>query len=133
MARIIYVEDDDLMGAAVQEVLAADGHLIGIVPHGTLGLETIAFKKPDMVILDRSLPGMDGVEVIRRLRRLPETYLTPILMLTAALDEAVAEEAMGAGANDFMTKPFSPADLVARVRSVLKNNPRPQRQPARPA
>lgn len=111
------------MGAVVRDILTAAGHLIGVVSHGTLGFETIAFKKPELVILDLSLPGMSGIEVIRELRRLPQTYLTPILMLTAARGELIADEAMGAGANDFMTKPFTPEELVHRVDQVLKNNP----------
>jgi two-component system response regulator MtrA len=123
LARIIYVEDDDLMGSIVKDILTAAGHLIGVVSHGTLGFETIAFKKPEMIIVDMSLPGMSGIEVIQRLRRLPATYLTPILMLTANKDPNMRDEAMGAGANDFMTKPFSAEELTARVEQVWLNNP----------
>ena len=81
--RIIYVEDDDLMGDIVKDLLSEAGYLIGVIGHGTLAYETIAFKKPDLVILDRSLPGMDGIEILRRLRAAPDTYLMPVLMLTA--------------------------------------------------
>lgn len=123
MARIIYVEDDELMGDVVKDVLTAAGHLIGVIPHGTLGFETIAFKKPELIILDAALPGMSGVDIIRRLRQLSATHLTPILMLTATRGEAIIEEAMGAGANAFMNKPFTADELVEAVNHVLTNNP----------
>lgn len=119
MARIIYVEDDDLMGRVVQDVLTGAGHLIGVVPHGTLGFETIAFKRPELVILDLGLPGMSGIDVLKGLRRISNTYMIPILVLTASHSEETAEAAMGAGANDVMHKPFAPAALVARVATVL--------------
>ena len=120
MARIIYVEDDELAGELVKDVLTQAGHLVGVVSHGTLAYETIAFKKPDLVILDRSLPGMQGVEILKRLRQMPATYLTPILMLTGKRDEASADEALEAGADDYLVKPFQPEDLVQRVAAALE-------------
>ena len=122
MARIIYVEDDELVGELVQQVLTDAGHLVGVINHGTLAYETIAFKKPDLVILDRGLPGMQGVDILTALRRLPGLYLTPVLMLTAKGGEASVDEAMEAGANDYLVKPFEPEELVRRVEQVLKNN-----------
>jgi two-component system response regulator MtrA len=119
VARIIYVEDDDLSGALVRDVLTQAGHLVGVIGHGTLAYETIAFKKPDLVILDRSLPGMQGMEILKRLRQTPETYLTPILMLTAKRGNALADEALEAGADDYLIKPFKPEDLVQRVEAAL--------------
>lgn len=120
MARIIYVEDDELAGELVRDVLTQAGHLVGVIGHGTLAYETIAFKKPDLVILDRSLPGMPGMEILKRLRQAPETYLTPILMLTAKRSTALADEALEAGADDYLIKPFSPEDLVQRVAAALE-------------
>ena len=120
MARIIYVEDDELMGELVKDVLTQAGHLIGVIQHGTLAFETIAFKKPDLVILDRSLPGMQGLEILKRLRQTAALYLTPILMLTAKRDEASADEALEAGADDYLVKPFEPEDLVRRVAAALE-------------
>lgn len=119
MARIIYVEDDEVVGALVQEVLTEAGHLVGVIGHGTLAFETILFKKPDLVILDQQLPGMAGVEILRRLRQLPATYLTPILMLTGRRDGALADDAAIAGVDDFLVKPFAPEDLVERVAAAL--------------
>ena len=120
MARIIYVEDDDLVGKLVQQVLTNAGHLVGVIGHGTLAYETIAFKKPDLVILDRALPGMQGVEILKALRARPELYRTPIIMLTAKGGEENWDEAMEAGANDYLLKPFEPSDLVLRVETVLR-------------
>ncbi|RYF03531.1 MAG: response regulator [Oxalobacteraceae bacterium] len=120
MARIIYVEDDDLAGELVKDVLTQAGHLVGVIGHGTLAFETIAFKKPDLVILDRSLPGMQGIDILKQLRQTPATYLTPILMLTGKRGEALSDEAIAAGADDYLLKPFEPEDLVQRVASALK-------------
>ena len=120
MARIIYVEDDELAGELVKDVLTQAGHLVGVVGHGTLAYQTIAFKRPDLVILDRLLPGMQGVEILQRLRQLPATYLTPILMLTGKRGEASIDEALAAGADDYLVKPFEPEDLVRRVAAALE-------------
>ena len=120
MARIIYVEDDDLAGELVKDVLSQAGHLVGVIGHGTLAFETIAFKKPDLVILDRSLPGMQGIDILKQLRQMPATYLTPILMLTGKRGEALSDEAIAAGADDYLLKPFEPEDLVQRVASALE-------------
>jgi len=122
MARIIYVEDDELVGKLVQQVLTNAGHLVGVIGHGTLAYDTIAFKKPDLVILDRALPGMQGVEILKALRAKPELYLTPIIMLTAKGGDEHWNEAIGAGANDYLLKPFEPADLVLRVETVLQQS-----------
>ncbi|MDN4634656.1 response regulator [Sphingomonas sp. PsM26] len=120
MARIIYVEDDDVAGELVRDVLTEAGHLVGVVGHGTLAFETIAFKKPDLVILDRSLPGMQGIDILKQLRQMPATYLTPILMMTGKRGEALSDEAIAAGADDYLLKPFEPEDLVRRVARALE-------------
>lgn len=119
MAKIICVEDDELAGSLIQEILTDAGHLVGVIGHGTLAYDTIAFKKPDLVILDLALPGMSGMDILTRLRQTPETYLMPILMLTAKRGNAAADEALQAGADDFLTKPYQPEDLVQRVAAAL--------------
>lgn len=122
MARIIYVEDDQLVGEMVQRILTDAGHLVGVIHHGELGFDTIAFKKPDLVILDRSLPGMQGIDILKGLRRLPATYLTPVLMLTGERRESKVDEALDAGANAYLVKPFQPEALVSKVAEVLANS-----------
>ena len=122
LPRIIYVEDDDLMGDIVKDLLSNAGYLIGVIGHGTLAYETIAFKKPDLVILDRSLPGMGGIEILQRLRAKPETYLMPVLMLTATGGEDKIDEGIGSGADGYLLKPFDPNMLVDKVASILTNS-----------
>jgi DNA-binding response OmpR family regulator len=122
VARIIYIEDDDLVAQVVKDVLTTAGHLVGVVAHGTLGADTVALKKPDMAIVDLSLPGTGGIEVIQHLRRTSSTYLMPILVLTANRTSAAADAALEAGATDVMTKPFSADDIVERVTKVLETN-----------
>lgn len=121
-ARIIYVEDDDLVAQMVKELLTDAGYLIGVVNHGVLAYDTIVFKRPDLVILDRSLPGMPGIEILKRLRTNPATYLMPVLMLTAARTEMQVDEGIGAGADAYLVKPFDPADLIEKVATVLRNS-----------
>lgn len=122
LTRIIYVEDDDLMADIVKNLLTDAGYLIGVIDHGTLAYETIAFKKPDLVILDRSLPGMQGIEILQRLRATPETYLIPVLMLTATGGGDKIDEGLGAGADGYLVKPFDPDALVRKVESILDNS-----------
>ena len=122
MARIIYVEDDELMGEIVKEILTDAGHLVGVIGHGTLAFETVAFKRPELVILDSSLPGMGGVQIVKRMRQIPGVYLTPVLMLTARGNQEDIDAAMAAGADDYIIKPFDPANLVSRVNALLSKN-----------
>lgn len=122
MARIIYVEDDPLIADIVTSILTQAGHLVGVIDHGTLAFDTIAFKKPDLVILDRKLPGMQGIDILRAVRRLSGLYLTPVLMLSARGGEALVDEAMEAGANDYLVKPFTPEQLVESVNLALERN-----------
>jgi len=123
MARIIHVEDDETMGQLVQAILSEAGHIVGLIGHGALGHDTVALKQPDLVILDRELPGMDGIEILKSLRKVAGLYRTPILMLSANRSEKSIAEAMAAGARDYLVKPFEPADLVARVAACLQPAP----------
>ncbi|MDF2386791.1 response regulator [Nostoc ellipsosporum NOK] len=125
MARIIYVEDDERAGAAVRQALREAGHMVGLIDHGMLAFDTIAFNKPDLVILDQSLPGAQGLDILRALRRLPALCRTPILMLSAKGGEAEADEAMGAGANACLVTPFEPELLVRRVAEMLDDDSLP--------
>lgn len=120
MARIIYVEDDEIIAALVQEILSEAGHIVGVIAHGALGHDTIYLKQPDLVILDRDLPGMDGIEILKSLRSFAGLYRTPILMLSANRSHASIDEALAAGARDYLVKPFEPAELVERVQALLE-------------
>jgi two-component system response regulator MtrA len=119
MARIIYVEDDPIVAELVQAVLGEAGHIVGVVAHGELGRDTIYLKQPDLVILDRDLPGMEGVDILKSLKQVAGLYRTPILMLSANRSRQSIDEVLAAGARDYLVKPFEPADLVARVEACL--------------
>jgi DNA-binding response OmpR family regulator len=116
-ARILVVEDDPTVADVVVRYLERDGHLVDAVADGRLALARAAARMPDLVVLDLMLPGLDGVEVCRRLRaRAP----VPIIMLSAKREEGERVLGLELGADDYVTKPFSPRELSARVRSVLR-------------
>ena len=119
MARIVYVEDDEIVADFVKWVLNREGHSVSVIDDGTLAFDTIAYKKPDLVILDWNLPGMDGRDILRILRRDTAQYRPPVLMVTAKASEDSISEAMSAGASGYLVKPFAPQDLVQRVQKLL--------------
>jgi two-component system response regulator MtrA len=122
MARIVYVEDDKIVSDLVKEILSRRGHFVTVMDDGTLAFDTIAFKKPDLVILDWQLPGMEGLDILRTLRRDGAQYRPPVLMVTAKAGEDSISEAMSAGASDYLVKPFASEDLVNRVAKILHEN-----------
>lgn len=122
MARIIYVEDDEIVAALVQDTLTQAGHIVGVVGHGELGRDTIYLKQPDLVILDRELPGMDGIDILRSLRGIAGLYRTPILMLSANRSQDSIDAALAAGANAYLVKPFDAAQLIDQVAACLRES-----------
>lgn len=126
MALIIYAEDDDIIGELVQHVLIDAGHALGVVGDGKEVLAVLARRKPDLLILDIGLPSMTGSDVLETIRRHPELYDLPVLMLTArqgAGDEAIARFS---GASDYLRKPFQPEELVYRVNRLLGDKAKPR-------
>jgi DNA-binding response OmpR family regulator len=117
--RIVVVDDDPTVADVVGRYLVRDGPTVECVHDGHEALRRIAEQQPDLVVLDLMLPGIDGLEVCRRLR---ERWPIPVVMLTALGDETDRLAGFEIGADDYVTKPFSPRELAMRVRSVLRRS-----------
>jgi DNA-binding response OmpR family regulator len=119
---ILVIEDERSIAAAVAARLRSEGYTVEIAPDGPSGVEMAARIRPDLVVLDLMLPGIDGVEVCRRIQ---QEHPFPVLMLTARDSESDLVAGLGVGADDYMTKPFSARELVARVQALLRRAERP--------
>lgn len=115
--RILVVDDEESILNTVRAYLEQDGFVVETAVDGLTALKIARAFHPDLVVLDIMLPGMDGLEVLRRLRQDTEVY---VLMLTAKADEMDKIVGLTVGADDYMTKPFSPRELVARVKAILR-------------
>jgi two-component system phosphate regulon response regulator PhoB len=117
---ILVVEDETPIQTLLRYNLEQDDYEVAEATDGEEALLLCAERKPDLIILDWMLPLLSGIEVCRRLRRSDETKSIPIIMLTARGEEGDRVRGLNAGADDYVTKPFSPAELLARVRAVLR-------------
>jgi len=120
MGTILIVEDEPDIAELVRYHLEKAGLPARIVADGKQALELIARAQPDLIVLDLMLPGMDGLEVCRRLRASQSTRTIPVIMLTARAEEVDRVLGLEMGADDYVPKPFSPRELVARVKAVLR-------------
>jgi DNA-binding response OmpR family regulator len=121
--RVLVVDDDPTVSDVVRRYLERAGFAVTLAAHGPDALDVFERDHSDLVVLDLMLPGIDGLEVCRRLRtRAPDV---PVVMLTALGEEADRVLGLELGADDYMTKPFSPRELVLRVQSVLRRAGRP--------
>jgi len=118
--KILIVEDEPDIRKLVHYNLTQERFKVLEAEDGEKALKTIRLEKPDLVILDLMLPSLSGLEVCRILRERPETARLPILMLTAKAGEADRVVGLEMGADDYLTKPFSPRELVARVKAILR-------------
>jgi len=118
--RILVVEDDPDIAALVERYLSKAGFSTDRVASGRDALDAIALKAPDLLVLDLMLPHLDGLEICRRVRAHDKTANIPIIMLTARADESERIVGLELGADDYLAKPFSPNELVARVRALLR-------------
>src|SRR5579863_9787141 len=116
-ARVLIVEDDPNVAEVVARYLAREGYDVETVADGALGLARALADLPDLVVLDLMLPSLDGLEVCRRLRA---AVPVPVIMLTARGEEADRITGLELGADDYVAKPFSPRELTARVKAVLR-------------
>ena len=119
MAKILVADDDDLLGELVRFKLEAAGHDVAILEDGAAALEAARAGDFDLVVLDAMMPVMSGADVLRALAA--ERPSLPVLMLTSRKAQADVVAALDAGARDYLTKPFIPDELVARVATILKN------------
>ena len=117
MAKILVIDDEPSIVNLVSAYLRPEGYEVYTAPDGNAGLKAARTFKPDLIILDLMLPGMDGIELLSRLRRESDVY---VIMLTARTDETDKIVGLSVGADDYVTKPFSPRELVARVKAALR-------------
>lgn len=115
--HVLFVEDDDVIREATQLALERDGFAVTAMPDGLSGLEAFRADQPDIALLDVMVPGLDGVSLCRRIR---DESTVPVIMLSARADSIDVVLGLEAGADDYVTKPFDGAVLVARIRAVLR-------------
>jgi len=124
--QILVIDDDHRLASMVSDYLSISGFRVSVSPTGEAGLTDVEVIKPDLVVLDLMLPGMDGLEVCRKIRALPgHLGKTPVLMLTAkgeAMDRIIGLEI---GADDYLAKPFEPRELLARIKAILRRKESP--------
>lgn len=117
MAKILVIDDEPSIVNLVTAYLKPEGYDVYTAADGGSGLKAARAFKPDLIILDLMLPGMDGIELLSRLRRESDVY---VIMLTAKTEETDKIVGLSVGADDYVTKPFSPRELVARVKAALR-------------
>ncbi len=118
--RILIVEDEESLTLLLRYNLEAEGYSVDAVARGDEAETRLRERIPDLVLLDWMLPGISGIELCRRLRARPETRSLPIVMLTARGEEADRIVGLELGADDYVSKPFSPRELTARIKAVLR-------------
>ncbi|MCB9878522.1 MAG: response regulator [Planctomycetes bacterium] len=122
-SKVLVIEDEPDILEVIQYNLEREGHKVIACRNGEQGLSRIRTDNPDLVLLDLMLPGMDGVEVCRKVKSDPVTRSIPIIMVTAKSEESDIVLGLGIGADDYIAKPFSPRELIARVKVVLRRGP----------
>ncbi len=115
--KILIVEDEETMVTSLQALLTREGYQVAVARDGPEGVEAARTTLPDLVLLDLALPGLDGLEVCRRIRLFSTA---PVIMLTARASEGDKVTGLEVGADDYVTKPFSPRELIARIRAQLR-------------
>jgi two-component system, OmpR family, phosphate regulon response regulator PhoB len=119
-AKILIVEDEAALVVLLRYNLEAEGHVVSVATTGEEAKLLLAEERPDLVILDWMLPGLSGIEICRQIRAKPETRDLPVIMLTARGEEGDRIRGLATGADDYVVKPFSVAELMARVKAILR-------------
>ena len=120
MSYILCVDDEPSISALIRQILRMAGHEVAVAGDGFEALKMVAEREPDLIVLDRSMPGMDGLAVCREIKNNPFLSRVPILILTALATVDFKIEGFDAGADDYLVKPFEPRELTARVASLLR-------------
>lgn len=120
MTRVLIVEDEEALSLLLRYNLEAEGYQVDVATRGDDADLLLKEQAPDLVLLDWMLPGLSGIELCRRLRTRPETERLPIIMLTARGEESERVRGLATGADDYVVKPFSVPELMARVRAMLR-------------
>ncbi|RME98480.1 MAG: DNA-binding response regulator [Chloroflexi bacterium] len=126
-AKILVIDDEQSIINLVSAYLQKEGYTVFTATDGPAGLQAARTLKPDLIVLDIMLPGMDGIELLTQLRRDSQVY---VLMLTAKSEETDKIIGLSVGADDYLTKPFSPRELVARIKAALRRYGQPGSAPA---
>ena len=119
---ILYVEDNELNRRIVRDLLRRTSYRLLEAPDGETSLDIVRRERPDLILMDIQLPRLSGIEVTRTLRSEPITANTPIIAITSFALSGDEQRAKAAGATAYMTKPYSPRDLLALIRSLLPEN-----------
>ena len=120
MSYILCVDDEPSISTLIRQILKMAGHEVAIANDGFEALKMVGEREPDLIVLDRSMPGMDGIAVCREIKANPFLSRVPILILTALATVDFKVEGFDAGADDYLVKPFDPRELTARVASLLR-------------
>lgn len=121
-SHALIVEDDPGIATVLDYALSREGYTVRVVGDGDAALEAVAHRPPDVILLDWMLPGLSGIEVCRRIRRNPATRRIPIIMLTARAEDEDRIRGLDTGADDYLTKPVKIAELLARLRALLRRS-----------
>jgi len=127
--RVLVVDDNDKIVEVLSAYLSAEGFEVETAGDGEQALAAVAARVPDIALLDVMLPGVDGIELTRRLQ---QQYSLPVILVTARSDEVDRLIGLEVGADDYISKPFSPREVVARVKAVLRRTERPSSAPGGP-
>ncbi len=129
--KVVVIEDEPDILELIEYNLRREGFEVATATSGRSGLSVIGRERPDVVLLDLLLPGLDGLDVCRRLRSVDSTRDLPVIMVTARGEESDVVLGLGVGADDYIHKPFSPRELIARIRAVLRRGRMQERNPER--
>lgn len=119
-ARVLVVEDEEALSALLEYNLGKEGFTVAVARDGDEAMLSLSEDQPDLVLLDWMLPGLSGIEICRQIRARTSTRDTPVIMLTARGEEEDRVRGLDTGADDYLTKPFSVPELIARVRALLR-------------